>query len=421
MFRSLKVVKMHCEIDWVHSAKSHITSSSTPWRHYRAQAVAELKSRIEKQLKPHGGQEENGTSYLNKPLRDWTNTDKTDLAKAVELSVKSIAPQVFKAALEDVRHIVNGHFHKHVHTTTLSSKHSDVTLVESKIDTALKQAESSVCFLLARWPGSRDVMRLAMNVSFPEDLRMTAWRACLMDVDVRAGIFKLIHEIDLLSWVSSDTFKTMRATLGSTLYDVCHKYLSSRPNLSSLASVYSCVQRLEQVLLYSIQDESVNSESVADMLSSVKWQRRLSAIVPFIQVFEYDSIRRRISQGLNETTNTVNTAGPISDNEEKWNQGLLSSNPAIKESFSPEDLKTTAIVEMSIKFWTGLPKHWHDDTKFTWDKITFEVEQCLVKVDVSLHAHIGMLIAKDQDRFPNTADSMKHIVKNVVGNFFTGI
>jgi hypothetical protein len=185
------------EYDWVHSAKSHINSSSNPWRHYRAQAVAELQSRLSKQLQQHGGQEENGLSYLNKPLRDWTHAEKTDLAKSVEGAVKSVAPQVFQAALEDVRHIVNGHFHKHVHTSTMERnkkgkiKHigdSGVTLVESKIETAIREAENSVCFLLSRWPGSRDVMRLAVNVSLPENLRQTAWRACLMDVDIRAGI-----------------------------------------------------------------------------------------------------------------------------------------------------------------------------------------------------------------------------------------
>jgi hypothetical protein len=188
---------MQREFDWVLSAKSHINSSSTPWRHYRAQAVAELKSRLETQLKQQGGQEENGMSYLNKPLRDWTHTDKSELAKAVEGAVKSVAPQVLASALEDVRHIVNGHFHKHVHTTTLESRYkqhikhsndSNITLVESKISTAIREAENSVCFLLSRWPGSRDVMRLAINVALPENLRQTAWRACLMDVNIRAGL-----------------------------------------------------------------------------------------------------------------------------------------------------------------------------------------------------------------------------------------
>lgn len=192
--------------------------------------------------------------------------------------------------------------------------------------------------------------------------------------------------------------------MGSTLYDICHTYLSSRTNLSSLASVFSCVQRLEQVLLFSIQDETLDANNAPVILSSIKWQRRISTIIPFIQVFEYEAIRRRISQGLNKSIESSkhpqDSVQKISDKDfsdtysEKWKQGLLTGDLALMESLNPEENTTASIVEMSAKFWAGLPKHWHEDSEFTWDKITFEVEQCLVKVDSSLHAHIGMLVAK---------------------------
>jgi hypothetical protein len=164
------------------------------------------------------------------------------------------------------------------------------------------------------------------------------------------------------------------------------------------------VQRLEQVLLFSIQDETLDANNAPVILSSIKWQRRISTIIPFIQVFEYEAIRRRISQGLNKSIESSkhpqDSVQKISDKDfsdtysEKWKQGLLTGDLALMESLNPEENTTASIVEMSAKFWAGLPKHWHEDSEFTWDKITFEVEQCLVKVDSSLHAHIGMLVAK---------------------------
>lgn len=88
--------------------------------------------------------------------------DRAQLAKTVEEAVKHITPEIFGAALEDVKHIVHGHFHKHVHVETLNqgqrasrlkesgyfSKRLDYTegirLVESKIETAIKESEMDV-------------------------------------------------------------------------------------------------------------------------------------------------------------------------------------------------------------------------------------------------------------------------------------
>ena len=186
------------------------------------------------------------------------------------------------------------------------------------------------------------------------------------------------------------------------------------------------------IVLVSINDETFNIEQAGEILTSDMWNRRISTIVPFIKVFEYDDVRRRIYQGLPDTSDSttkrhqqdsaVNLLLDTNETQEtRWNSGLLAEDAALKECVSTKDLTTAAIAEMSQLFWNTLPKHWHEESDFTWDKITFEVEQCLVKVDASLHAHFGMLVANEQGDFPYSGDSMKHIVKTTVGNFFTGI
>lgn len=173
------------DTQWLDTAKTHIYASSIPWRHYRARAVAELKSRIE----GHAG------LPSKRPLRDWTPREKDELAKAVEGAVKSVDPSVFQAALEDVGHIVTGHFHKYVHKSLVGSaggvdaSGNPAKFVHSKVELAITEAEKSLCYLLGRWPGSRDVMKLAVNVELPGSFRSGSWHACLASAEIESGIF----------------------------------------------------------------------------------------------------------------------------------------------------------------------------------------------------------------------------------------
>ncbi|KAJ3395660.1 hypothetical protein HDU92_005286 [Lobulomyces angularis] len=389
-------------LEWLNAAKNHISTSSKPWRLFRSQAVQELSKRLNYQLNPaHFRTPQDNvvdSKVPNKPLRDWTLQDRLELSNAVENAIKNSGPEIFSAALEDVKHIIQGHFHKFVHNETLSKKNGGIRvgyfgnradgsfgekLVEAKIETAINESEMAVCSLLSKWPDSKDIMKIAVNVPLPSELRKTAWRACLLDIELRQDSNKL-------------------------------------------------QQTTQQKLIISNQIDS--SFLDASFLSeSQSWKRRMSVIVPFVKVFEFDWIRKKIENGLqvlNEDKNLLrkhHTGFDAIETNEFENVKREQQGDFYREGLgglkqaSEEDAKTARIAEMATSFWDKMPEHWHADESFTWDKITFEVEKCLLEVDKTLHSHIGMLVAGDQEEFPHTLDSMKLVVKRIVGDLFVDI
>ncbi|KAJ3098007.1 hypothetical protein HDU97_004367 [Phlyctochytrium planicorne] len=119
---------------------------------------------------------------------------------------------------------------------------------DERMQILLKECELGAASLLARWPDAwKALPRSCINVPLPGELRKVAWDACLKDKDVAEDFQKYLH---------SDRYASMCSKFTPSLYDLCQAYLSHTPTLHPLASRYSCVKRMEQVLMYLLEPKS---------------------------------------------------------------------------------------------------------------------------------------------------------------------
>ena len=138
----------------------------------------------------------------------------------------------------------------------------------------------------------------------------------------------------------------------------CQEFLSSKPHLQAVASIFSCVKHLELVILYILHKEHGNSSLDSNILSTSIWKRRISTIIAFVKVFEYDHAKCQLNRGIlmDETGKTFPKEQEESSEIDFWREGL---DGFLKNGdINNEEIKSSKIIEVSELFWAKIPEHY---------------------------------------------------------------